>query len=1562
MAVKYRIEYCNKSSDTARLDIDVRGYSGQVYPIEGTGDLFLLEYKRTDDYILSTVADIQIFSDENFNIDLLKTSDETELKALFYVNNILKWQGYILPDFFQTGIVGNKAVSMTATDRISVLKDVAMDYSLEKISYAQLIASCLEKTGLSMNFNVVADFMLDGMPNTFHIMNCYVDHTRVTNKNKYLSAWDVLRSILVLLNAQIVQWAGEWWIVNRYQLRNGGGRVFKYLPDGTYYSQGTFTPLQIPFTFIHSDGRRRIEPVASQASVFMEFGGAKRYPEDYEFRYYNNGYNGWTAVNGFTFTTSDKEVLRYSNYKSIEGTRVVRPRIKFENKQTGFGNQIPGTDTKYIYLTNSTQYLKSTPLVNTVEGKINVDVQINGIAQNVSKFTFIILIDNKRTDDSNERYYVYGKNGLEKLTSESVNTRIKRTCLNEISVSDGSLPWGVTSAAALNFSSNIKFSLNSVDVGVASFIGTEFSILIYGSANIYTEETLYVEEASISITAESQGNGILYRTNQGAGNYSNRLEADTTIFGDHLTQGINGYFYAYTRDELSIHSYLGSNIRTGWTSPDDTLVNPLILHSVRQRARINSIAKNILNVIFSEIFNPLAVYTCGGKSYVPRAGKHDFLRTRTEIELEENASQPLAKVDYVYTYFGDEKEKGITTLSGISGGGSSGGTASHTHNNKDIIDQLSQINLDVLSLLEIDENDNLKVNTNLYSTGEVSAYGIGSSGGGGGGSTVAWGAESAGSVPLTVEGISKTLSLASHTHSGYLTVESDPTVPSWVKAITTSDITNWNVYGSQVHSHTNKSILDATTASFLTADRNKLDGIAAGAEVNVQSDWNATSGDALILNKPTTLAGYGITDAVTLSTIQDITGLKRFAKTTRATDPGGQAIMSSGIGATSSAFGDYAGIGFHNPGINWANLIYDGSFRLLNSDFSAYQSIHALSFVKSGGTSTQFLMADGSVDTYGTTAGTVAEGNHTHSISDISTLQDALNSKLATSIFTAHDNNATKHITAAERTDWNSKLATSIFTAHAANQTTNVKHLTDAQLSSLIALASYWKLDNDGNLYTERNLYSTLSVSAYGLGSTGGGSGLIQTVYGYSGLGGTYNNATLTDTFNAYTINQINNRLQSVEGGSATSVSVTGTGDVIVGGSKAGNAITLTKGNQSWANLTGKPSTFAPSTHTHQFTEITGTATTAQIPDLPASKITSGVFATARLGTGTPSSSNYLRGDGTWASVTSANNGTLTLSTGTGLTGSATFTANQSTNSTFTVSANFGTTAGTVAEGNHTHTKSQVGLSNVDNTSDVNKPISIATQTALNGKSNIGHSHNLSEIGITGLTTNYLTKFNGSTFVNSSIFDNGTNVGIRTNIPTTTLDVNGTGKFKDDILMTFNEWSYNSWPYPTDKNSLNKFLKLFDIDTAGNLVVKTNLYSTGEVSAYKSGTGISGLTLMADMNANGKNITGANSIMAGDAVIGNDPLGFLDGASPGLYNAGNDGIIAAYNNTTGKFHYANGNLIVDYSGVATSPTMQANEFVFGNWKFKQDTSGRLGIFNNNVQKAYIDTAGNYVKI
>ena len=49
--------------------------------------------------------------------------------------------------------------------------------------------------------------------------------------------------------------------------------------------------------------------------------------------------------------------------------------------------------------------------------------------------------------------------------------------------------------------------------------------------------------------------------------------------------------------------------------------------------------------------------------------------------------------------------------------------------------------------------------------------------------------------------------------------------------------------------------LASEAAGFVAGDAAKLAGIAAGAEVNVNADWNAISGDAQILNKPTIPTG-----------------------------------------------------------------------------------------------------------------------------------------------------------------------------------------------------------------------------------------------------------------------------------------------------------------------------------------------------------------------------------------------------------------------------------------------------------------------------------------------------------------------------------------------------------------------------------------------------------------------------------------------------------------------------------------------------------------------------------
>lgn len=72
----------------------------------------------------------------------------------------------------------------------------------------------------------------------------------------------------------------------------------------------------------------------------------------------------------------------------------------------------------------------------------------------------------------------------------------------------------------------------------------------------------------------------------------------------------------------------------------------------------------------------------------------------------------------------------------------------------------------------------------------------------------------------------------------------------------------------------------------LPADKIKLNGIAANAEVNVNADWNATEGDALILNKPTlsTVATSGsYNDLTSKPTIPTVDVNKEYVDTQLAT-------------------------------------------------------------------------------------------------------------------------------------------------------------------------------------------------------------------------------------------------------------------------------------------------------------------------------------------------------------------------------------------------------------------------------------------------------------------------------------------------------------------------------------------------------------------------------------------------------------------------------------------------------------------------------------------------------
>ena len=102
------------------------------------------------------------------------------------------------------------------------------------------------------------------------------------------------------------------------------------------------------------------------------------------------------------------------------------------------------------------------------------------------------------------------------------------------------------------------------------------------------------------------------------------------------------------------------------------------------------------------------------------------------------------------------------------------------------------------------------------------------------------------------------------------------------------------------------------TNAFTDAEKTKLSGVAAGAEVNVQADFNASSGDALILNKPSIPSGLNDLTDVDTTGIADNKILKYQASSSKfviADDSGGGGGSStfSGLSDTPTNYTGAAG-------------------------------------------------------------------------------------------------------------------------------------------------------------------------------------------------------------------------------------------------------------------------------------------------------------------------------------------------------------------------------------------------------------------------------------------------------------------------------------------------------------------------------------------------------------------------------------------------------------------------------------------------------------------------------
>lgn len=493
-------------------------------------------------------------------------------------------------------------------------------------------------------------------------------------------------------------------------------------------------------------------------------------------------------------------------------------------------------------------------------------------------------------------------------------------------------------------------------------------------------------------------------------------------------------------------------------------------------------------------------------------------------------------------------------------------------------------------------------------------------------------------------------------------VNGDGTKVTWTNiegkpaALTDANIAKWN---ENSHTHTNKTTLDKITEANLTSWNNKLDKAIWDKAFYFDSAGDLRAKVNVIGEKEISAYGAGTTSGAGTVTIVD-------ALTSTATDCALSANMgrilkdmidSKGAVSSWEDITDKPGwITSTKPSYSWNEITGKPS------TFTPSEHTHNYaSSVKVGNTAYNAASNVISLPAYPTLSSLGA---------------------VSSTDFNAHTSNTTLHITSTERTNWNDANNKK----HTHSNKSVLDGITSAKVTNWDGVVTNWNkafyFDSNGDLKVKVNVIGEKEVSAYGAGASGG-SGSITIVDALT--------STATDA--ALSANQgriLRELIDNVGGGVSSWNDLT----------DKPNWITDTKPSYSWSEIGSKPSTFTPSTHTHNYASTVKVGSTSY--NVSGNTISLPAYPTVPSALKNPNA------------LTISLNGTSQGA----YDGSA--------------AKSFNITAASVGAAASSHSHS---ISNVS-----------GLQDALNGKAASSHNHNSSYVSALGTNGNYLTwTKNGTT-------------------------------------------------------------------------------------------------------------------------------------------------------------------------------------------------------------------------
>lgn len=699
--IKYTYEWCALDSVNIRYDILKRDYTGLVTEVQGNGDAPFILKKLNDKgkkgTIITTEAVIEIYETNGFDVDDIYTTDEREYQLRFYVDEVLEWVGYLLPDYFSKEINLYPSVVLSAVDQLGSLKDAPFsEYNgspyIGRSSLFSVISLCLERTGIdlpindivnieSTNWTPVAGRDLDILNDTF------IDLTRFHDeKGNFVSCYDVLETTLNLMNARIFIQGGKWWITNKRQIELKTGSISQRTNTGEVTSKVIAPSENVEFDFIHQGGTQLIEGADNITTVYSQHGNFLEQIENQLFlNRILNVYSNWTKFNGMDFASSMVQPDIYGPYPNTP----VIASSPLDPPKPQVGQRAPMLSvSSYLPNYNAAPYIQSDPIY--IKPDFGVEsMQLSLSLRGYPGSSLIVMVIGRLVSDPSKTFAVTRQGEWSDLKgSNNIHQYIPFTLpVPENTGSPVSTVLGKQAVENNNMSLNIgKFS----SVLGLTYAPEEYyvQVRVYGvmppNGYLYPNSMpmTILKRVSLDLISPDSPKGIAYSMLNNRA-FTKESKALNTLFSDKVVKGVNGDFTLVARDLNSTIYNRGKELTEAWTSPVTSGSDFINMLATKQIHAAHAIPHKILQVTLDEIdidINRIYSPNCSDEQYMVNSievhYKADHSKGYTQIEFAQVVDVPVNSVPKISTSFEEDDGSNIKGVGTIKGGGGSGGGGS----------------------------------------------------------------------------------------------------------------------------------------------------------------------------------------------------------------------------------------------------------------------------------------------------------------------------------------------------------------------------------------------------------------------------------------------------------------------------------------------------------------------------------------------------------------------------------------------------------------------------------------------------------------------------------------------------------------------------------------------------------------------------------------------------------------------------------------------------------------------------------------------------------------------